>query len=58
MKSFWDREPVAVLVLVESALVLAVAFGLDLDADQMKALLVFFGALLGVTARSQVQPKA
>lgn len=49
-------EPVLVSTLVESALVVAVAFGFDLTAEQMAALLVLTASILAIFTRSMVAP--
>jgi len=52
----WQREPVAILAALQAALALALAFGLDLTADQVGTIVALSSVLLGVTARSQVTP--
>lgn len=54
----FSREPALILGLVQSALALAVGFGLNLSTEQMGLLMAFSSALLAVITRSQVSPKA
>jgi hypothetical protein len=57
-KSLLEREPVLITTLIRSALILAAAFGLRLEADQIAALLVFTEAVLAVLVRSRVTSPA
>lgn len=58
MRRWWHREPVLTLAVVQAAIGLATAFGLDLDAEQVGAIMVFTAALLGWVARERVTPMA
>ena len=51
------KEPAMIAAVVQSGLVLATAFGLDLDTDQMTALMATMPILVGLFTRSQVSPK-
>lgn len=50
------REPVAIVALVEAVIVLAVAFGLQITAEQMAAVMAVVVIGGGIVARSQVSP--
>lgn len=52
----FGREPVLWLALVQGAITLVVAFGLDLSAEQVGAIVLFTGSILNVIARSFVTP--
>jgi hypothetical protein len=52
------REPALIVGLIEALLVLAVAFGLDLTAEQMAAIVAVATVLGGLVVRSQVTPVA
>lgn len=52
----WGREPAMVLALVQTALVLAVSFGLKLSPEQTGAILALTAVVLGLITRSQVSP--
>ncbi len=56
--SLWGREPALILGLVQSAIALAVGFGLNLDGQQVAAILAFTAALLSVIVRQRVTPNA
>lgn len=58
MRHLWAREPVLTLALVQAAIGLATAFGLDLTSEQVGAVMAFTAALLGWVAREQVMPMA
>jgi hypothetical protein len=45
-------EPVLVVTLVQSVIILVVAFGLQLTADQIGAILLVTNALLNIIARA------
>lgn len=49
-------EPVLVLALVQSAIAMFVAFGLNWTGEQVGAVVAFSAAVLGVVARQRVQP--
>lgn len=51
-----DREPALILAAVQSIIALVVAFGLDLTADQVGAIVAVTAAVLGVITRSKVTP--
>jgi hypothetical protein len=51
-----NREPVAIMYLVQTGIALGVAFGFDLTPEQMAGILAFTGALLTVFTRTQVTP--
>lgn len=50
------REPVAIVALVEALIVLAVAFGLSITAEQMAAVMAVVVIGGGIVARSHVSP--
>ena len=50
------REPAMIAAAVQSGLVLATAFGLNLDTDQMTALMATMPIFVGLFTRSQVSP--
>lgn len=50
------REPVAIVALVEALIVLAVALGLQITAEQMAAVMAVVVIGGGIVARSQVSP--
>ncbi len=52
------REPVLIASLVRAVIVLGTAFGLELDAAQIGALILFAEAVLGVIVRSAVTSPA
>lgn len=52
------REPVLIASLVRAVIVLATAFGLELDAAQIGALILFAEAVLSVIVRSAVTSPA
>ena len=54
----FGREPVMYLAIVKIALVLVVAFGLDLTIEQTAAIYALTEAVLAFIARSQVTPVA
>ena len=56
MSKIWGREPALILGLVQAAIALGVAFGLDLSIEQTGAILAVTAALLAVITRSQVTP--
>lgn len=53
-----DREPALILAAVQSIIALIVAFGLDLSAEQVGAIVAVTAAVLGVITRSKVTPTA
>lgn len=56
MFSWWNREPVLLLGVVQAGLTLAVCFGLNLTQEQIGEILTFTTALTTWVARSQVSP--
>lgn len=56
MSNLWGREPAMVLAFVQAVIVLAVAFGLKLSAEQTGAILALTAVILGLVTRSQVTP--
>ena len=53
-----QREPVLITTLLRSAILLATAFGLRLQPEQIAAVLVFTEALLALFVRSKVASPA
>jgi uncharacterized protein (DUF697 family) len=51
-----DREPALILGAVQAVVALAVAFGFDLSAEQVGAIVAATAALLSVVTRSRVTP--
>lgn len=58
VRRWWQREPVLSLALLQAAIGVATAFGLDLTAEQVGAVMAFSAAALGWLAREQVTPMA
>ncbi len=56
MSTIFGREPVMYLAIVKAAVVLVLAFGLELEAEQVAAVYVLAEAVLAFVARSQVTP--
>jgi hypothetical protein len=59
MNAIWARitaEPVLVTTLVQTILILAVSFGLDVTKEQTAAILALSGAILALVARQNVTP--
>ena len=54
--SYLRAEPVALLYVVQSGLLLSLAFGLELTEEQLAAVLTFSGAVLSLIARQAVTP--
>lgn len=52
----WGREPAAVLGLVQTVLALLLAFGFELDAEQVGGILAVSAAVLTFITRTQVSP--
>jgi hypothetical protein len=50
------HEPVLILGAIQTAVALVVAFGLDLTAEQVGAVVAFSAAVLSVVARRKVTP--
>ena len=56
MGTLWGREPAMVVAFVQATLVLAITFGLDLNDEQVGAILTVTALALGLVTRSQVSP--
>jgi hypothetical protein len=56
--SLWSREPVAIVNLVQAAIVLLVSFGLKLSAEQIGAILTFTTVVAGFVTRQTVTSPA
>ncbi|MDQ4096497.1 MAG: hypothetical protein M3144_01320 [Actinomycetota bacterium] len=56
--SLLHREPVLITTLIRSALLLATAFGLRLEPEQIAAVLVFTEAALAILVRGSVTSPA
>lgn len=54
--NIFDREPVLFMAVIQSAVSLVCAFGLNLDAGQVAAINVFAAAILSLVARHKVTP--
>jgi hypothetical protein len=54
--TLFSREPAMFLALTQSALALAVGFGLHITTEQFGLLMAFTAALLGFITRTQVSP--
>jgi hypothetical protein len=54
--TIWGREPAMLLALVQAVLALVVAFGFDLEPDQIGAILAVTAVILGLITRSRVSP--
>lgn len=54
----FGREPALLLGLVQAALALLLAFGLDLSPEQQGTILALTAAVLAVVTRQQVTPLA
>lgn len=54
--TLWGREPAMIVAFVQAIIVLGVAFGLNLTADQIGAILAVVAIVLGLITRSQVSP--
>lgn len=52
----FNREPAAILAVVQTVLALIIAFGLDLSSGQVGGVLAVSAAVLGLITRSQVTP--
>lgn len=53
-----DREPAMIAAMVQAGLALVVAFGVDLSAEQLAALVAVSAALFGLLTRQAVVPTA
>lgn len=56
VKSLWDQEPVAFLSVIQAAVALFTAFGLELSGEQVGAIMAFSAALIGFITRQKVAP--
>jgi len=59
LKKLWDKianEPVLLLNVINAAIALAVAFGLDWTPEQKAGIIGIVTVLLNLVARSQVTP--
>lgn len=54
--SWLNREPVAIMFVIQTGLALAMGFGLDWTSEQMALVLTFSGAVLGLLTRQVVTP--
>lgn len=52
--TLWGREPAALMFLVEAVIIAVIAFGLDLTAAQMGAVLLVANGIIGFIARASV----
>lgn len=52
----WKREPALILGFVQTVLALVLAFGVELDTEQVGAILAVTAAVLAVVTRQQVTP--
>ena len=51
-----NKEPVAILAVVQTVLALVVSFGFELSGEQVGAITAVAAAVLGLWARSKVSP--
>lgn len=58
MSTLWNREPAAILAVIQTVLALVIAFGTDLSVEQVGAILAVSAAVLGLITRSVVTPTA
>ena len=56
MGTIWNREPVMIMALVQSAVALSISFGVGLSAEQVGAIMAFSAAIVGFITRTQVSP--
>lgn len=54
--SWITREPVAIQAVIQSAIGLAIGFGIPVTTEQMGLILVFTAAVLALITRQQVTP--
>jgi hypothetical protein len=54
----FGRNPVLILAVVQAAIALAVAFGLNLDGQQVGVIMALAAAILGLLANRKVTPNA
>lgn len=53
---FLGREPVLWMIAAQALIALAIAFGVDLTADQVAAVMAAIAGVLGLIVRSRVTP--
>lgn len=58
IRDLWSKEPTMVIAAAQTVIALAVAFGLELSAVQVGAILAALAAVLGLVTRSQVSSVA
>ena len=56
MGTIFGREPAMVLAVIQAAIALVIAFGLNLSNVQVGAIVAFSAVVLGLITRSQVTP--
>lgn len=56
MGNLWNREPALVVGFVQAVITAAVAFGLELTAEQTGAILLVTAAALSLVVRRKVSP--
>jgi len=56
LKTFWQREPVLFMTLIQATLGMLLAFGVTLTPQQIGAIMTFAAAVIGFIIRSQVTP--
>lgn len=56
MRYLFKQEPVLILGTIQAAIALIVAFGLQLEPEQIGAIVAFSAAVLSLIARRQVTP--
>lgn len=54
--NLWNREPALIVGAVQAILGLAMAFGLELSAEQVAAVLAASAGVLGLVVRRKVSP--
>ena len=54
MKTIFGREPIMIIAVIDAAIALAVAFGLNWTGEQVSLTVAFVTVLLGLVARTQV----
>lgn len=58
MRSLWNREPAAILGVVQTVLALVVAFGLKLTPEQVGAIMAASSAVVALVTRRTVSSPA
>lgn len=56
MGTLWNREPVMIMALIQSALALVISFGVGLTVEQVGSIMAFSAAVVGFVTRTQVSP--